>query len=256
MLSGEQKREAFKVVRSYMQKRRYLMSKGVSKGALPKPVSYKELMKAYAESPKGLNKRLNNLKSFSTSGEVYKTEGGVSVTKKLATYKNAEIRRGEAYQAERYDKLKYRKNSSAKGYRKTKVDYLKDKTIENVKYSQLATINYAIENPEQIKVRKQLAVDNFYKSLECGFADDNVVTQNPMVKARIQRYLEKFTEDEISDLLTSNSTVRAIMDYYRGENPNQPIDFAGTSWEDLIWQLYEDMPSIAKGIYRKRKNAK
>lgn len=256
MLSGEQKREAFRVVRSYMQKRRYLMSKGVSKGALPKPVSHKELMKAFAENPSGLRKRLNNLKAFTTRGDVYTTEGGVSLTKNLAKYKNAEIRRGEAYQAERYDKLKFRKNSNAKGYRKTKVDYLKDKTIENVKYSQLATINYSIENPEQIKVRKQTAVDNFFKSLDCGFSDDNVVTQNPMVKARIQRYLDKFTEDEISDLLTSNPTVRAIMEYYRGENPNQPIEFAGTSWEDLIWQLYEDMPNIAKGIYRKRKNAK
>lgn len=252
-LSEEDKREAFKVVRSYMQKRRYLQSKGVSKGALPKPVSHRELIKAYVDSPTGLRKRLNNLKSFSTRGEVYKTEGGVSLTKTLAKYKNSEIRRGEAYQIDRYNKLKNFRNSNAKGYRKTKVDYLKDKNIENVKYSQLATINYSIENPEQIKVRKQLAVENFFKSLECGFADDNVVTQNPMVKARIQRYLEKFSEDEISDLLTTNPTIRAIMDYYRGEDPEQPIEFAGTSWEDLIWQLYEEMPEIAKGVYRRRK---
>ena len=252
-LSEEDKREAYKVTRSYMQKRRYLQSKGVSKGALPKPVRYKELIEAYVNSPSGLRSRLNNMRSFSTRGEVYKTEGGVSLTKRLKTYKNKEIRRGEAYQVERYNKLKYNKNSNAKGYRKTKVDYLKDKNIENVKYSQLATINYSIENPEQIKVRKKLAVENFFKSLECGFADDNVVAQNPMVKARIQRYLDKFSEDEISDLLSTNPTVRAIMDYYRGEDPSQPIEFAGTSWEDLIWQLYEDMPNIAKGIYRKRK---
>ena len=252
-LSEEDKREAFKVVRSYMQKRRYLQSKGVSKGALPKPVSHRELIQAYENSPTGLRNRLKNLRSFSTRGEVYKTEGGVSLTKKLANYKNKEIRRGEAYQTERYNKLKFHKNSNAKGYRKTKVDYLKDKNIENVKYSQLATINYSIENPEQIKVRKKLAVENFFKSLECGFADDSVVSQNPMVKARIQRYLEKFTEDEIADLMTTNGTIRAIMEFYRSEDSSQPVEFVGDTWEDLIWQLYEDIPEIAKGVYRRRK---
>lgn len=252
-LSDEQKRKAWKAVRNYMQKRRMAQRKGVSKGALPKPVYYKELIKAYENSPTGLNKRLKNLHSFSVKGDVFKTEGGVSLTKAVAKYKNAEMRRGEAYQVGRYDKIKYNKSSSAKDYRKTKVDYLKDKNIENVKYSQLATINYSIENPEQIKVRKSIAVENFYKALGVGFNDENVVSSNPQVKARIDRYLSKFSEDEIADLMTGNATVRALMDYYRGEDPNQRVEFAGESWEDLIWQFYEDLPNIAKGVYRRRK---
>ena len=252
-ISDEQKNEAWKTVRSYMQKRRYMQSKGVSKGALPKPVSYKEIIKAYGDNPSGLKQRLKTLRNFSTSGEVYKTEGGVYLTKKLATYKNAEIRRGEAYQTDRYNKLKFNKTSNAKDYRKTKLNYLKDKTIENVKYSQLATINYSIENPEQIKVRKSVSVENFMKAINFGMQDENVVAQNPQVKARIERYLSKFTEDEIADLMVGNDTVRALMDYYRGEDPNQRVEFAGESWEDLIWNFYEDLPSIAKGIYRKRK---
>lgn len=253
-LSDEQKRKAWKAVRNYMQKRRMAQRKGVSKGALPKPVYYKEIIKAYENNPTGLNNRLKNLHSFSVKGDVYKTEGGVSLTKAVARYKNAELRRGEKYQKERYDKLKFNKSSTAKDYRKTKVDYLKGKTIENVKYSQLAGLNYSIENPEQIKVRKRTAVENFYKALGCGFADDNVVSQNPQVKARIDRYLGKFTEDEIADLMSSNESVQALMNYYRGENPNQPIDFAGESWEDLLWGFYEDLPNIAKGIYKKRKH--
>lgn len=253
-LSDEQKRKAWKAVRNYMQKRRMAQRKGVSKGALPKPVYYKELITAYENSPTGLNKRLKNLQSFSVKGDVFKTEGGVSLTKAVAKYKNAELRRGEKYQQERYDKLKYNKSSTAKDYRKTKIDYLKGKTIENVKYSQLAGLNYSIENPEQIKVRKSQSVTNFFKCINFGMNDDNVVSNNPQVKARIERYLSKFTEDEIADLITSNATVRALMDYYRGENPNQPIDFAGESWEDLLWNFYEDLPNIAKGIYKKRKH--
>ena len=252
-LSDEDKRRTYKTVRSFMQKRRYAQSKGVTKGALPKPVTYNELINAYENNPSGLNKRLNSLQRFSTRGETFKTEGGVTLTKKIASYKNKEIRQGEAYQVERYDRLKYNKSSTAKDYRKTKVNYLKDKTIENVKYSQLPTINYSIETPEQIKNRKKLAVENFMKAINVGLEDDNVVSTNPMIRNRIERYLKNFTEDEIADLLTGNSTVRALMDYYRGEDPEQPLEFLGESWEDLLYQFYEDLPNIAKGIYRKRR---
>ena len=106
-LSDYDKKQAWKIVRSFQQKRRYLQNKGVSKGALPKPVRYKELIKAYSDSPVGLRNRLKTLQAFSTKGEVYKTEGGVNLTKSLAKYKNEEIRRGEKYQVERYDKIKF-----------------------------------------------------------------------------------------------------------------------------------------------------
>ena len=57
--------------------------------------------------------------------------------------------------------------------------------------------------------------------------------------------------------MSTNSAIKALMEYYRGEDPEQPLEFMGESWDDLLYDLYVDLPNIAKGVYRKRKkNAK
>lgn len=248
MLSRQDKLRARKSVKNFKDKMRILQNKGVSKGALPKVEDARYLMKAYANDPTGLNKRLDELDKFTTRGKVYKTEGGISLTKDVKRFKNLEMARsyrleeGKLKQAQRFGLV------SRKKYHSKRMETLA-KGIEQASYSDLKTINYAITPPEIETRMKNNAVDNFMASIDYGFENFSFI--NPNIEERMRSRLSELTVDELNDLMENDETIRSIMNYYR-EKDQPHVKFAGESYEELIEELDRRLPYIVKKYKKAR----
>lgn len=242
MLSRQDKLRARKSVKNFKDKVRILQNKGVSKGALPKVEDARYLMKAYANDPTGLNKRLDELDKFTTRGKVYKTEGGVALTADVKRFKNREIARSYKLEQAKFNQAKQFGLVSKKKYHSGRMETL-SKGIENVEYTKLKTLNYAITPPEIETRMKNNAVDNFMASIDYGFENFSFI--NPNIEERMRERLSELTVDEMNDLLENDETVRSIMNYYREKDQPQ-VKFSGESYEDLINELDRRLPYIVK----------
>lgn len=244
-----------KSVKNYKDKVRILKNKGVSAGALPRVGSAKELLKAYENDPAGLRRRLKEFDEFTTKGKVYKTEGGISLTSTVKKYKNREIRRSLQNEQNKFAKAE-RAGLSSADYHERRIKRLAN-TIEKADYADLRSINYAITNPEFVKLEKKTAVENFMKGINFGLGGmDNDTFQDPELANRLRNNLSKLTEDELADLMESNNTVKTLMNYYRERDKiekGEPIQFSGGSYDELLEDLDKDMPSIIRHYKRLRK---
>lgn len=248
--------ETRKVVKNWKEKRRQLRLKGVTKQALTKDTNTKELLKAYGNNPSALHKKLNEMRKFTTSGKVYKTEGGVKLTDFVKREKNKEIRESRKYEEIKYNRVKYGFDQGIKDIRKHKVERLQV-PIEKVERSKLGSLNFATTSPEKRVIAKSVAVQNFKSALEYGIGNSNVMEKDKNFMNRLNRRLDKLTDDEINDLLETNQTVKSIMNFYRGNDPKRKLEFSGKSIDEYLTDLDNDFPNIMNKYYRlRRQNAK
>lgn len=257
VISDDKMKELRHAVKNYRDKRLILIKKGVSKGALPKAPTAKEIAKAFENNPTGLNKRIREMNNFTTKGEVYKTKGGINLTKTVAKYKNREINQSRKVEELKFNRInKPEFDKGLKDYRLHKVERLQ-KNIQNLEYSKLQSLNYAISTPERMALGRRTAVDNFFKSIDYGIStlgdEQNVYFYDPKLKERLKRRLDRLTEDEIADLIETDDTVRTLMNYYR-EKEND-VQFS-MSYGDYIELLDKKMPSIIKHYYYLRRKKK
>lgn len=238
-------------VKNYKDKVRILKKKGVSTSAFQKVGSAKELIKAFENDPKGLRKRLRELDSFSTKGEVYKSKGGLKLTQTVKTFKNREILRSRRIESARLEKARKGKLTNIE-YHKTRLERLENR-IENVNQSSVRSLNYATISPELVNQQRKNAVDNFMKGINFGLGGlDNSTFHNPNLEKRLRNRLSELTEDEIDDLMENNTTVKNIMNYYR-EKKHKWIEFSGGDMSELLEEFDQDLPSIIKHYKRLRK---
>ena len=243
-------------VKNYKDKVRILKLKGVSTSAFQKVGSAKDLIKAYGEDPKGLRKRLKELDEFSTKGKVYKTKGGLNLTKTVKTYKNREIRRSQKLEQALTAKAEKAGLTTA-DYHLTRAERLMQR-IENVESSKVRSLNYAISSPEFQRLQKKVAVDNFMKGINFGLGGmDNSTFHDPNLEKRLRNRLARLTEDELIDLMETNNTVKTLMNYYREKDKltddNEAVYFSGGSMDELLEQLDADLPNIIRRYKRLRK---
>lgn len=243
-------------VKNYKDKVRILKLKGVSSSAFQKVGSAKELIKAYGEDPKGLRKRLRELDEFSTKGKVYKSKGGLNLTKTVKTYKNREIRRSQKIEQALTAKAEKAGLTSA-NYHLTKAERLAQR-IENVDSSKVRSLNYAITSPEFQRLEKKVAVDNFMKGINFGLGGlDNSTFHDPNLEKRLRSRLSRLNEDELIDLMENNRTVKTLMNYYREKDKlikdKDSIIFSGGSMDELLEELDNDLPNIIRHYKRLRK---
>lgn len=238
-------------IKNYKDKVRILKKKGVSTNAFMKVGSAKELLKAYENDPKGLRKRLKELNEFSTKGKVFKTEGGLKLTNTVKLYKNREILRSRRIETARRDKARKGGLTSAE-YHETRLERLATR-IEKVNASSARTLNYATISPELVQQQKKTAVDNFMKGINFGLGGlDNTMFHDPNLEKRLRDRLGRLTEDELDDLMETNSTVKRIMNYYR-EKDKKWVEFSGGSMDELLEDLDQQMPNIIRHYKRLRK---
>lgn len=242
-------------VKNAKDKARILKNKGVTKGALPKIPSAKYLLKAYENDPSGLRKRLKEFDAFTTKGKVYKTEGGISLTHSVKVYKNREIRRSQLYEQSMVNKAEKAGLSTAKQHA-DKAQRLMTR-VEKLEYNDLRMTNYAITNPEAVSLHQKVAVENFMKGLNFGYGYlDNGNFVGKDVEERIKQNLSELTEDEINDLMETNSTVKNIMNYYRERKSveeGKEVKFSGGSLQSNILKLDKQLPEIVKRYKRLRR---
>ena len=238
-------------VKNYKDNVRILKKKGVSSSAFQKVGSAKELIKAFENDPKGLRKRLRELDSFSTKGEVYKSKGGLNLTQTVKTCKNREILRSRRIESVRREKARKGGLTNSE-YHKARLERLGTR-IEKVNASSARSLNYATISPELAKQQKKTAVDNFMKGINFGLGGlDNTMFHDPNLEKRLRNRLSKLTEDELDDLIENNSTVKTIMNYYR-EKDKKWVEFSGGSLDELLEDLDQQMPNIIRHYKRLRK---
>lgn len=242
-------------VKNYKDKVRILKLKGVSTSAFQKVGTAKELIKAYGEDPKGLRKRLRELDEFSTKGKVYKSKGGLNLTKTVKTYKNREIRRSQKIEQALTARAE-RKGLGTADYHLTRAERLTQR-IENVDSSKVGSLNYAITSPEFQRLQKKVAVDNFMKGINFGLGGlDNSVFHDPNLEKRLRNRLSRLSEDELVDLMETNPTVKTLMNYYREKDKltedNEAVYFSGGSMDELLEELDNDLPNIIRHYRRLR----
>lgn len=255
-LSDDLIKRTRKSVKNYKDKVRILKLKGVSSSAFQKVGSAKDLIKAYGEDPKGLRKRLRELDEFSTKGKVYKSKGGLNLTKTVKTYKNREIRRSQKIEQALTAKAEKAGLTTA-DYHLTKAERLTQR-IENVDSSKVRSLNYAITSPEFQRLEKKVAVDNFMKGINFGLGGlDNSTFHDPNLEKRLRNRLSSLREDELVDLMENNKTVKTLMNYYREKDKllkdNEAVSFSGGSMDELLEELDNDLPNIIRHYKRLRK---
>lgn len=245
-------------VKNYKDKVRILKLKGVSTSAFQKVGSAKDLIKAYGEDPKGLRKRLKELDEFSTKGKVYKTEGGLNLTRTVKLYKNREIRRSQRFEQTLTAKAEKAGLTTA-DYHLTRAERLLT-PIEKLSASKVRSTNYAITSPEFAKLQEKVAVENFLKGINFATGGmDNTTFYGKKVEDYLRDKLSELTEDELVDLMETSSTVKAIMNYYRErdklrkEGEEDGVEFSGGSLEDNINKLVNEMPNILRHYKNLRK---
>lgn len=250
-LSDDLVKRTRKSVKNYKDKVRILKKKGVSSSAFQRIGTPSDFLKAYKDNPRALRRRLDELDNFSTKGKVFKTEGGMSLTKTVKTFKNREIRRARLREQNLYDKAKSARLTNL-DYRERRLSNLENK-IQDVSSSKAKTLNFSITTPEQAILQKRTGVDNFMKAINFGLGGmDNSVFHDPNLEKRLRNRLSKLTEDELDDLLQNNNTVKSIMNYYREKEHNW-VKFSGGTLDERLEELDNELPNIIRRYRSHRK---
>lgn len=250
-LSDDLVKRTRKSVKNYKDKVRILKKKGVSTSAFQRIGTPTDFLKAYKDNPRALRRRLDELDNFSTKGNVFKTESGMSLTKTVKTYKNREIRRAKALEQRKYDQAKSARLTNL-DIRERRLNKLNTK-IQDVSRTQANTLNFSITTPEQAILQKRTGVDNFMKAINFGLGGmDNSVFHDPNLEKRLRNRLSKLTEDELDDLLQNNNTVKSIMNYYR-EKEHDWVEFSGGTLDERLEELDRELPNIIRRYKAHRK---
>lgn len=200
--------EIYKAVRSFNAKVSRLQKKGVSAALLPDRISTKSI-KANYQNKQSLRKHLQALQEFSSRGQTFRSEGGVTGTAVLFQYnkKRANIavkqlqreRRNLADIPTRYPMMK----SEQIRLLESKMDYLK-RDIMKLDIKQVNIFNKNIETTIKALEKNQIFHKNFNQMM---FA---VAYRNDLPKSKIARIEEKMNRLDANKLLELYRTVPAF----------------------------------------------
>lgn len=200
--------EIYKAVRSFNAKVSRLEKKGVSAALLPDRISTKSI-KANYQNKQSLRKHLQSLQEFTSRGQTFRSEGGVTGTTMLFQYnkKRANIavkqlqreRRNLADIPTRYPMMK----SEQIRLLESKMDYLK-RDIMKLDIKQVNIFNKNIETTIKALEKNQIFHKNFNQMM---FA---VAYRNDLPKSKIARIEEKMNKLDANKLLELYRTVPAF----------------------------------------------
>lgn len=215
--------------------------KGISKAVLPKKANADDILKALGNDPKKLNARLRQLQRFTAKGKVYKTDEGVHTTEHILKSRMVKAGQRKRIEERKLAKAKYL-DPDVREYRKNRIKRL-EKVSPTATVAEMERAKNAIIDPEYEILQKRTAVTNFKLALATGYADkeDELNALDPHFNERLDRYLNKLTDDEIVDLLENDNTVRQIMEHYR-EKGDERLKVAGFDYFDLLTDFMQELP--------------
>ena len=213
--NSQLKSELRKTVKSFNAKVRRLQSKGVTAALLPDMISSKEIQRGITNR-RDLEKRMAQLRDFTSAGVVERSEGGVMGTNQLFLYRVGEANKAiqaikEEYQRieainTRYPMMKseYQANLEAK------MEYL-SRDITKLDVRQVQIFNKNLLTAEQKTIRDEQFYRNFNKMI---FFNAYQASLPPSLVARIASNIDKFTPAELLELYATEPTFRTVKEMY------------------------------------------
>ena len=221
--NSQLKAELRATVKSFNAKVRRLQSKGVTAALLPDTISSKEIQRGIT-SRRDLEKRLAQLRDFTSAGVVERSEGGVMGTNQLFIYRVGEANRAieeikrEYKRIEEIDTRYPMMKSEYQANLEAKMKYL-SRDIRKLDVRQVNIFNKNILTYENKTIRDEQFYKNFTKML---FFNAYRASLPPSLVARITSNLDKFTPQQLLEMYATEPTFRAVKDTYeRGKYEGQ-----------------------------------
>lgn len=244
--NSQLKSEVRKTVKSFNAKVRRLQSKGVTAALLPDTISSHEI-RAGIRNRRDLQRRLAQLREFTSAGEVERSEGGVMGTNQLFIYRVGEANKAiKAIQKEyeRIEQIQTRYPMMKSEYQanlESKMEYL-SRDIRKLDVRQINIFNRNILTDEQKTIRDEQFYQNFSKML---FFNAYKANLPPALVSRIAANIDKFTPAELLELYATEPSMRAVKENYS-------IAKAGTDQTDE--DIKEEYEALAERLDEKLKN--
>lgn len=203
-----------KQVASFRKKVKRLQRKGVSQGLLPNNIKVSDLKRTY-DNWQDLESRLEQMRNFTSVGSVRETSKGLIGTDTLFRYKQQEINEGVMLAKQRRESLRQTKGRSA-----IKTQSLRNLTrkiekmqvdIENIDFKTLQKVNANSMTLEEYSDRSETFYESFYKMI---FQASEYSGANKEIIEDIKEDLNKFTPEELSELLDKEGTISELLVQY------------------------------------------
>ena len=241
-----------KVVKSFNAKIRRLQQKGVTAALLPDTISSKEIQTGITNR-RELEKRLAQLREFTSAGVVEKSEGGVMGTNQLFLYRVGEANKAIQAIKEEYNRIEaintrypmmkseYQSNLEAK------MQYL-SRDITKLDVRQIQIFNKNLLTAERKTIRDEQFYNNFNKMI---FFNAYKAGLPPSLVARIATAVDKLTPAELLEKFATEPTFRAVKENYEmGKNEGQEKS------DEEIQEEYEALAERLEEYYSNRQGSK
>ena len=224
--NSQLKAELRATVKSFNAKIRRLQNKGVTAALLPDTISSKEIQRGIT-SRRDLERRLSQLRDFTSAGVVERSEGGVYGTNQLFLYRVGEANKAINQIKQEYNRIEaiptrypmmkseYQANLDAK------MEYL-SRDIRKLDVRQLNIFNRNLLTYEQKTIKDENFYNNFAKMImfnayQAGLPAD--------LTSRILSKFDKFTPAELLELYATEPTFNAVKEMYeRGKKEGYQKD--------------------------------
>lgn len=213
--NSQLKSEVRKTVKSFNAKIRRLQQKGVTAALLPDMISSKEIRQGISNR-RELEKRLAQLREFTSAGIVERSEGGVMGTNQLFIYRVGEANKAVKAIQEEYNKIEAIQTrypmmkSEYQANLESKMQYL-SRDIRKLNVQQIQIFNKNLLTPEQKTIRDEQFYRNFNKMI---FFNAYKASLSPALVARIASNVDKFTPAELLELYATEPTFRTVKELY------------------------------------------
>lgn len=242
--------EVRRTVKSFNAKIRRLQDKGVTAALLPDMISSREIKQGITNR-RDLEKRLSQLRDFTSAGIVERSEGGVMGTNELFIYRVGEANKAiKAIQDEynrieaidtRYPMMKseYQANLEAK------MQYL-SRDIRKMDIRQINIFNKNILTDEQKTIKDEQFYNNFTKMLFYNAYKGSIP---PGVVASISAKISNFAPSELLEFYATEPTFKGVVEKYKIEKDSELSD-------SETYELYLALDARLTELERKMNNTR
>lgn len=237
-----------KEVASFRKKVKRLQRKGVSQGLLPTNIKVSDLKRTY-DNWEDLEARLEQMRNFSSVGVARTTNKGLVGTDILFRYKQQEIDESVMLAKQRRESLRQTKGRSA-----IKTQSLRNLTrkiqkldvdLRDIDFRTLQKVNANALTLEEYSDRSETFYESFYKML---FQASEYSGTNEDIIKDIKQSLDKFTPEELSELLEKEDTISDLMAKYEVTKKNKWFEDADTKadFRVALNNLRRQLPRMLK----------
>lgn len=213
--NSQLKADLRRTVKSFNSKIRRLQQKGVTAALLPDMISSKEIQ-AGITNRRDLEKRMAQLREFTSAGVVERSEGGVMGTNQLFLYRVGEANKAIEQIKKEYEKIESIQTrypmmkSEYQANLESKMEYLA-RDIRKLDARQINIFNKNLLTTEQKTIKDEQFYKNFSKMLFFNAYKSGLPAS---LIASIADKIEKFTPAELLQLYATEPTFRTVKEMY------------------------------------------